>query len=94
MRSELSEALDRLANRRNLERRRLEFCFETSEDAITWTVFRGLEEQGRLDALLASGHRAGEATLLLWGAPISGSRRVEAAEALTQVCRSLGETAS
>lgn len=92
VRSGLSEALSQAAGRKNLKKKLLRFCFETSEDAIIWTVLRGLEQQGRLDALVAAGRLEGEPTVLIWGAPVSGSRRLEVASALAEVCRSLGET--
>ena len=89
----LTEALAQSLNRRNRHSKELKFCFETSEDAVTWTVFRGLEKQGRLDALVAPRRPSGEPALLLWGAPISGARGPEIASALAEICRSLGEAA-
>ncbi|MGD0167702.1 MAG: hypothetical protein ABSC51_10530 [Gaiellaceae bacterium] len=90
----LAEALSRSLNRRSRRAKEMKFCFETSEEAVTWTVFRGLEQQGRLDALVAPYRPEGEPALLLWGAPISGVRSLEIATALAEVCRSLGEPAS
>ncbi len=94
VRAGLSEALGQAINRRNRRNKLMKFCFETSEDAVTWTVFRGLEQQGRLDALVAPQRPLGEPALLLWGVPISGARGTETASALADVCRSLGEAAS
>jgi hypothetical protein len=93
VRSGLAEALARTLNHRNRRRKQLQFCFEDSEDAVIWTVFRGLEEQGRLDALVAPQHPPGEPALLFWGAPVGGARSPEVAAALEEVCRSLGEPA-
>ena len=90
----LTEALGRSLNRRNRRRKQLKFCFETSEDAVTWTVIRGLEQQGRLDALVAPQHPAGEPALLIWGAPLGGARSPDLIAALVEVCRSLGEPAA
>lgn len=90
----LAEALGHSLDRRNRRAKQLKFCFETSEDAVTWTVFRGLEQQGRLDALVAPQHPPGEPALLFWGAPVGGVRSSEAASALVEVCRSLGESAA
>jgi hypothetical protein len=87
----LDDALGQALNQRGRRRKRMQFCFETSDDAVTWTVFRGLEEQGRLDALVAPQRPQGEPTLLLWGVPISGPRGSGIASALTEVCSSLGE---
>jgi hypothetical protein len=83
----LAEALARTLNHRNRRRKQLQFCFEDSEDAVIWTVFRGLEEQGRLDALVAPQHPPGEPALLFWGAPVGGARSPEVAAALEEVCR-------
>ena len=91
VRAGLAEVLSQVANHRGAESKRIKFCFETSEDAVTWTVFRGLEAQGHLDALPVPGDVDGEATLLLWGAPVSGERSIETAAALATVCRLLGE---
>ncbi len=90
----LAEALAHSLNRRGRRGKQTKFCFETSEDAIVWTVMRGLERQGRLDALVVPQHPAGEPALLLWGAPVSGERAPEMAAALAEVCRSLGESAA
>jgi hypothetical protein len=49
------------------------FCFETSEDAVTWTVFRALEAEGLLNVLrdgVPEG-TAGTPTTMLWGVPLS-----------------------
>lgn len=94
VRAGLVEALGQAANRRNRRNKLMKFCFETSEDAVTWTVFRGLEQQGRLDALVAPQRPLGDPTLLLWGVPISGARGPEIASSLADVCRSLGERAN
>ena len=90
----LAEALGCTLNRRNRRRKQLTFCFEDSEDAVIWTVIRGLEQQGRLDALVAPQHPSGEPALLLWGAPVAGARSPDVATALVEVCRSLGEAAA
>jgi hypothetical protein len=92
VRAGLVETLGQALNRRNRRNKQLKFCFESSEDAVTWTVFRGLQQQGRLDALVAPQRLPGEPALLLWGAPIGGARSPEVASALVEVCRSLGES--
>ncbi len=94
VRAGLVEVLGQAINRRNRRSKLMKFCFETSEDAVTWTVLRGLEQQRRLDALVAPQRPLGEPTLLLWGVPISGPRGSETASALAEVCRSLEESAS
>jgi len=94
VRAGLVEALGQALNRGNRRKKLIKFCFETSEDAVTWTVFRGLGLQGRLDSLVAPQRPLGEPVLLLWGAPVSGARGPETASALAGVCRSLGEVSS
>jgi hypothetical protein len=91
VREGLAETLERLPDHRHRKAKKMRFCFETSEDAVTWTVFRGLERQGRLDALVAPDCPAGEPALLLWGVPVADSRAEETADALGKVCRMLGE---
>ena len=53
---ELTNALEGSVNEVNRKNKCAKFCFETSEDAITWTVFRRLQMRERLRAGL---HAAG-----------------------------------
>ncbi len=94
VRAGLVEAVGTSANRRTRRDKLEKLCFQSSEDAVVWTVTRGLEQMGRLDALVAPRQVAGEPALLLWGAPLSGERADEVAEALGGVCLSLGEPRS
>ena len=94
VRAGLVEALGQALNRKGRRKKLMRFCFETSDDAVTWTVFRGLGQPGRLDALVAPQRPLGEPTLLMWGVPVSGPRGLETASALAEVCRLLGESAS
>jgi hypothetical protein len=94
VRSGLTETLSRTPNRRKRSSKQLKSCFESSKDAVTWTVFRGLERQGRLDALVVPDEPAGEPALLFWGVPVCGERADEVAEALAEECRSVGERAN
>jgi hypothetical protein len=91
VRTGLAETLGQAGNRRNRRNKAMKFCFETSEDAVTWTVFRGLGQWASLGALVAPQRPLGEPTVLLWGVPIGGGRAPEIASALADVCRSLGE---
>jgi hypothetical protein len=68
----ISEALNTI----NRENKRKKFAFETSEDAVTWTVFNYLRQrrilceplkQAGIDWLSA---RDMEPTMLLWGVPV------------------------
>jgi hypothetical protein len=83
------EALDRAVNVRNRKMKRWKFAFETSEDAVTWTIVRGLAAIGRLGAV--SGGDDPE-VVLLWGAPVvGGTVASDIAEELATVCEELGE---
>jgi hypothetical protein len=74
-----TDALDTLGealNQRNRPDKRVKFGFSTSEDALTWTVFRYLTDEGQLLNVL---RRAGLAipdelalpvAVLLWGVPL------------------------
>lgn len=77
VRDGLERVLNASLNTRNLEAKWSKFCFSTSEDAATWTVFRWLELAGQLAVVAqATGARtpAGTPDLLLWGAP-TGARQ-------------------
>jgi hypothetical protein len=75
--------LDTLAlafNKRNRANKRTKFGFSTSEDALTWTLFKFLSDSGQLTRVL---RRAGlqisdqalhHEALLLWGVPIPMDR--------------------
>jgi len=70
------ETLDKALNLLNGGNKKTKFGFSTSEDALTWTVFRFLHESGQLlDALRAVGLPIPETVihpraLLLWGVPV------------------------
>ena len=70
------------------------FCSESSEDAVTWTVFRYLQSSRQLDlvARLVGLHPVGEPNLLLWGAPTAPTDGARAlAESLRACSVSLRE---
>lgn len=70
------------------------FCSESSEDAVTWTVFRYLQSSRQLDLVagLVGLHPVGEPNLLLWGAPTAPTQKALAlAESLRDCSLSLGE---
>jgi len=73
----LSNAL----NQFNRENKRKKFAFETSEDAVTWTVFnylnqkRFLSESLKLSSLDWLIQKDIEPTILLWGVPVPGAER-------------------
>ena len=93
VRAGLEPILAHSLNQLNIPSKRAKFCFSTSEDAVTWTIFRWLESEGRLSAVgSAVGEPAPADTpeLLLWGAPT----RPEAEhlrDELVQVLDHLGE---
>jgi len=70
------------------------FSASTSEDAITWSVFRWLEEAGKaslLPELCLASTPAGEPSLLLWGAPAGGSEAESLRDLVIEVSDSFGE---
>lgn len=79
VRAGLDEALTASLNRRSQKTKRFRFGFETSEDAVTWTVFRYLQKAGRIrQHLAACGNNVAtqattEPSLLLWGSPVPSS---------------------
>ncbi len=85
VRGGLLDALALAINVRNRENKRAKFGFSTSEDALTWTLFKYLSESGKLTQVLqradlpipegVSRHEA----LLLWGVPIPLDRERNAA---------------
>jgi hypothetical protein len=103
VRSGLAEALASSLNIRNRPNKRVKFGFETSEDAVTWTVFRYLHESGLIGQVLeaclpaAAGIAASLAKsqppTLLWGSPVpAGDERAGAIRTrLESLLSSLGE---
>ena len=87
------DVLSRAVNVRNRPNKVKKFAFSTSEDAITWTVFRGLQLEGQLRATLAAAGlaparmAAAEPSLLLWGVPTpeTDANAELAAARLTQI---------
>jgi hypothetical protein len=88
----LDETLADAINETARGSKRSRFAFETSEDAVTWTVIRGLQQADQLAALLPPGERPqGAASLLLWGAPVGGPDSLRIAEELVSVSDALDE---
>jgi len=87
----LDDVLARALNARNRPAKRWKFCSAASEDAVTWSVFRALEQAGRLK-VVAPGE--GEPSLLLWGVPVSGNDAERAAAELEGLLAELGERQS
>jgi hypothetical protein len=70
------------------------FCASTSEDAITWSVFRWLQQAGKASILPELCHTrtpAGQASLLLWGAPAGGPDAESLRDLIIEVSDSFGE---
>ena len=64
------ETLALALNERNRDNKKTKFGFSTSEDALTWNLFRSLQEAGRLRdvARLVTGQEhLDEPILYLWG---------------------------
>ncbi len=70
------------------------FCASTSEDAVTWSVFRWLIQAGRaslLPELCLHRKPEGEPALLLWGAPAGGDEAESLRDHLIAVSDCFGE---
>jgi hypothetical protein len=93
------EALASALNIRNRANKRVKFGFETSEDAVTWTVFRYLQESGELGRVIEAcvpalkGIAGAEPAVLFWGAPVPArdERSLAIRARLAALCSSLGE---
>ena len=88
----LGPILDGAINETARRGKRFRFAYQTSEDAVTWTVVRALQQQGKLGALLPPGEEpTGEPSILLWGAPAGGPDAGRIRDTLISVCDFLGE---
>jgi hypothetical protein len=91
------EVIDLALNETNRENKRNRLCFSTSEDHVTWTIFRYLQLSGQLAKVLKDCHvidGGSEPDMLLWGAPVpAGSSAGAAIRAeLVKITDRLGET--
>jgi len=94
--------LGQAINTRNRPNKLRKFAFETSEDAVTWTVFKYLHGSENLRAVLThlgcdiAAHAQAEPTLLLWGVPVplENPAGVAVHDALVGVSDALGERAT
>lgn len=90
----LLDVLDRAMNDSNRSNKREKFCAETSEDAITWTVFRWLHQSGYaalVPELCGSGLADSAPSLVLWGAPAGGAEAEPVRNRYVQVSDEFGE---
>lgn len=86
-------------NQLNRENKLKKFAFETSEDAVTWTVFNYLKQKRFLcGSLKLSGvdwliQKDIEPTVLLWGVPVpySDRRGIDIRETLSTILDQIGE---
>ena len=96
------EALALALNERNRPNKRAKFGFSTSEDALTWTVFKHLHDSGKLlDVLRRAGLPIPDGVsrpeaLLLWGVPLpldrtANERGWRIREQLETIADDLGE---
>jgi hypothetical protein len=86
----LIAALGRAVNETNLLNKKAKFCYETSEDAVTWTVFNGLLQAGRLGAAVRDAPE-GTPSMLLWGSEVADGSAADVAVALRSTCTGIGE---
>jgi hypothetical protein len=87
-RPRLNETLAAAANIGNRASKAAKFTYSTSEDAVTWMIFRWLQDENALAiAAEAAGVSApaGEAELLFWGAPVGGGE-TELSQQLRAIC--------
>lgn len=91
------ETLQQALNVRNRDNKVKKFGYSTSEDAVTWTVFSFLSGHRpdllpRLGRSLFGLQPSDEASVLLWGVPITpGTRGGAVQQALLGVTAALGE---
>lgn len=100
LRAGAAETIDSAVNVRNRQSKWAKFGFETSEDALTWSVFSFLDTYApaMLDAWTTLRGEARPdpiswaASVLLWGVPLpSGFTGLELADDLIRVSQQLGE---
>lgn len=93
------ETLSNALNQLNRENKKKKFAFETSEDAVTWTVFNYFKQKKFLcDSLKLSGvdwliQKDIEPTVLLWDVPVPGTERrgIDIRENLSTILDQIGE---
>jgi len=93
------ESLSTAINILNRENKVKKFGFETSEDAVTWTVFNYLKQKRFLcESLKLSGvdwliQKDIEPTVLLWGVPVPGTERrgIDIRKNLSTILDQIGE---
>jgi hypothetical protein len=87
-RSELTTTLKAAANVGNRPSKLSKFTYSTSEDAVTWTVFRWLQQEralGLVAGAIGSRPPQGDPEILFWGAPVGG-RPTDLSEELKTIC--------
>jgi hypothetical protein len=95
VRPNVSRVLSAAVNVRNRAAKKENFCSETSEDAVTWTVISFLMESTQIGVvvqLLGLESPVGEPVVSLWGAPLrQQSKYEELCEEYVEVSNRLGE---
>jgi hypothetical protein len=93
--SGLEETLRGAFNKRARGSKWARFGSSSSEDAVTWSVMRFLQETKRLDRFASlngmTDLAVGDPTLLLWGHPVAGPLGEQLKEQLASACDALGE---
>src|SRR4051794_24925109 len=85
VRGGLAEALAGAATVGNRPTKRRKFCSARSEDAVTWTVVRGLLAIGRAGALAGNPMVGEPIAVLAWGHPVHGDAASDVAARLAAV---------
>jgi len=94
VRNGLEDALGRAVNTRNRRTKWWKCCSSRSEDALTWTVARTLEQTGTLEQLIPqklSESVSGEPSMVLWGVPVGGADAASLAGDLARISKLIGE---
>lgn len=99
VRTHLNATLASALNERNRQNKANKFCFFTSEDALTWTLFRGLQVEHLISTSLKAllpGLGIGDdtqTTMLLWGSSVPPATKAGTAlrDRLIAVCDAVGE---
>lgn len=102
VRGTLDGVLQQSMNVLNRASKYVKFCSESSEDAVTWTVFLGLQRAGRLREILSklgcgiSQAVDAEPVMLLWGVPIPSDSQngVAVRDRLVAIADAIGERAN
>ena len=95
VRESLNDVLNKSINIKNRENKKNKIGFSTSEDALSWVVFRYFQKKGALNSIIESivGSSAGETKISYWGVRVDNDYTTHNKELIT-ILRSLKENES